>query len=134
MEADSLEGADPQALGPQVAPGVVVRRHRGRPLHQLPKARVRRPHRLTSYSRTTCVSCFSIGGLRLTSPQEGNSFFDGWTYFTAADPTDGNVQYVDSATAVRLIVRDVERHTHRIPVGLGQLVGHQQRRQRVHAR
>lgn len=43
-------------------------------------------------------------GLRLTSWQEGNSFFNGWTFFTEGDPTDGNVQYIDSGTAVRLTV------------------------------
>ncbi|KAH0838482.1 glycoside hydrolase family 16 protein [Lanmaoa asiatica] len=29
----------------------------------------------------------------------GSTFFDGWTFFTAADPTNGNVQYVDQGTA-----------------------------------
>lgn len=29
----------------------------------------------------------------------GSSFFDGWTFFTAADPTNGNVQYVNQGTA-----------------------------------
>lgn len=29
----------------------------------------------------------------------GESFFDGWSFFTAADPTAGYVQYVDKATA-----------------------------------
>lgn len=29
----------------------------------------------------------------------GSTFFDGWTFFTAADPTNGNVQYVDQSTA-----------------------------------
>ena len=29
----------------------------------------------------------------------GSTFFNGWTFFTAADPTNGNVQYVDQGTA-----------------------------------
>lgn len=29
----------------------------------------------------------------------GSNFFDGWTFSTGADPTDGNVQYVDQGTA-----------------------------------
>lgn len=29
----------------------------------------------------------------------GSTFFNGWTFFTAADPTSGNVQYVDQGTA-----------------------------------
>jgi len=29
----------------------------------------------------------------------GQTFFNGWDFFTTADPTNGNVQYVDQATA-----------------------------------
>lgn len=29
----------------------------------------------------------------------GQTFFNGWDFFTSADPTNGNVQYVDQATA-----------------------------------
>ncbi|KAL6300291.1 concanavalin A-like lectin/glucanase domain-containing protein [Sparassis latifolia] len=36
---------------------------------------------------------------KLTQNYQGSSFFNGWTFFTAADPTNGNVQYVDSVTA-----------------------------------
>jgi len=32
-------------------------------------------------------------------PQSGNTFFSGWDFFTGADPTNGNVQYVDQTTA-----------------------------------
>jgi len=32
----------------------------------------------------------------------GNSFFDGWDFFTGGDPTHGYVNYVDKATAQRL--------------------------------
>jgi len=34
-------------------------------------------------------------------PQSGNNFFSGWNFFTGADPTNGNVQFVDQGTAVR---------------------------------
>ena len=36
-------------------------------------------------------------------PQSGNTFFTGWDFFTGSDPTNGVVQYVDQATAVRVI-------------------------------
>ena len=36
-------------------------------------------------------------------PQSGNTFFSGWNFFTGADPTNGNVEYVDQATAVRVL-------------------------------
>lgn len=31
--------------------------------------------------------------------QSGSNFFDGWTFFTEADPTHGTVTFVDQATA-----------------------------------
>jgi len=36
---------------------------------------------------------------KLVQGYEGNSFFSGWDFFTQADPTHGNVQYVDQQTA-----------------------------------
>jgi hypothetical protein len=41
--------------------------------------------------------CFRI-------PQSGQSFFQGWNFFTGSDPTNGNVQFVDQQTAVRALV------------------------------
>jgi len=37
---------------------------------------------------------------KLVSSYQGNSFFDGWDFFTDPDPTEGNVQYIDQNTAV----------------------------------
>ncbi|KAH9947964.1 concanavalin A-like lectin/glucanase domain-containing protein [Amylocystis lapponica] len=36
---------------------------------------------------------------KLAQSYEGNTFFNGWSFFTWADPTDGNVRYVDQGTA-----------------------------------
>lgn len=36
---------------------------------------------------------------QLAQSREGSSFFDNWQFWDQADPTNGNVQYVDSATA-----------------------------------
>ncbi|EMD41533.1 glycoside hydrolase family 16 protein [Gelatoporia subvermispora B] len=36
---------------------------------------------------------------KLAQNYEGDSFFNGWDFFTQADPTHGNVQYVDQQTA-----------------------------------
>ncbi|KAF8912952.1 concanavalin A-like lectin/glucanase domain-containing protein [Gymnopilus junonius] len=37
---------------------------------------------------------------KLISSYQGNSFFDGWDFFTDPDPTEGIVQYIDQNTAV----------------------------------
>jgi len=56
-------------------------------------------------SGTATASASSPSGTVASSPwqlkqaYQGNSFFDGWSFFTAADPTDGTVQYVDQSTA-----------------------------------
>jgi hypothetical protein len=42
-------------------------------------------------------------------PQSGQSFFQGWNFFTGSDPTNGNVQFVDQQTAVRVVLRLVPR-------------------------
>ena len=42
-------------------------------------------------------------------PQSGKSFFDGWDFFTGADPTNGIVKFIDQPTAVRVILRLVPR-------------------------
>ncbi|EGO02777.1 glycoside hydrolase family 16 protein, partial [Serpula lacrymans var. lacrymans S7.3] len=36
---------------------------------------------------------------KLLDAYQGQNFFDGWGFFTSADPTDGNMQYVDQGTA-----------------------------------
>ncbi|PCH33206.1 glycoside hydrolase family 16 protein [Wolfiporia cocos MD-104 SS10] len=36
---------------------------------------------------------------KLKQAYQGNSFFDGWSFFTASDPTDGTVEYVGQSTA-----------------------------------
>lgn len=38
------------------------------------------------------------------SIQEGNSFFNGWSFFTGSDPTGGPVTYIDQGTAVRVFL------------------------------
>jgi hypothetical protein len=35
----------------------------------------------------------------LVNSYQGSNFFDGWDFFTGADPTDGNVNYIDQNTA-----------------------------------
>ncbi|EED82529.1 hypothetical protein POSPLDRAFT_112923 [Postia placenta Mad-698-R] len=56
-------------------------------------------------SGTATASASSPSGTVASSPwkvkqsYEGDSFFDGWSFFTASDPTDGTVQYVDQSTA-----------------------------------
>jgi hypothetical protein len=42
--------------------------------------------------------------LFISIPQSGQSFFQGWDFFTGSDPTNGNVQFVDQQTAVRVIL------------------------------
>ncbi|KAJ3480152.1 hypothetical protein NLI96_g8544 [Meripilus lineatus] len=37
---------------------------------------------------------------KLKQSMQGNTFFDGWTFFTGSDPTHGQVTYVDQNTAV----------------------------------
>ncbi len=45
-------------------------------------------------------------------PQSGQSFFQGWDFFTGGDPTNGMVQFVNQQTAVRVVLRSVPRvHT-----------------------
>ncbi|KZT06212.1 glycoside hydrolase family 16 protein [Laetiporus sulphureus 93-53] len=41
----------------------------------------------------------STSAWKLQQSYEGQSFFNGWSFYTDADPTDGTVQYVDSSTA-----------------------------------
>jgi hypothetical protein len=41
----------------------------------------------------------------LTESHGGNNFFDGWDFFTGADPTHGAVQFVDEDTGVRVASR-----------------------------
>ncbi|KAG1867837.1 glycoside hydrolase family 16 protein [Suillus subalutaceus] len=36
---------------------------------------------------------------KVAESYSGKTFFNGWTFFTTADPTNGNVQYVDQSTA-----------------------------------
>jgi hypothetical protein len=36
---------------------------------------------------------------KVADSYSGQTFFNGWSFFTAADPTNGNVQYVDQSTA-----------------------------------
>ena len=55
-----------------------------------------------------CVGCIPGGGppppppppgLHLLDDYSGQKFYDGFTFFEAADPTNGFVSYVDQATA-----------------------------------
>lgn len=51
-----------------------------------------------------CIKGLWRGVLITVQPiQEGSNFFNGWEFFTDSDPTHGTVQYVDQATAVRMI-------------------------------
>ncbi|KAI0286661.1 concanavalin A-like lectin/glucanase domain-containing protein [Russula aff. rugulosa BPL654] len=53
-------------------------------------------------SRSTTTSPTSIPGqsnFRLAQSYSGQSFFQGWDFFTGSDPTNGNVQFVDQQTA-----------------------------------
>ncbi|KZT67664.1 glycoside hydrolase family 16 protein [Daedalea quercina L-15889] len=50
-------------------------------------------------SAASSSSSASSSPWKLQQNYEGDSFFNDWTFFTASDPTDGNVQYVDSSTA-----------------------------------
>lgn len=59
----------------------------------------------TSASRTSTSSHPAATSSVPSSPWKpiatysGSTFFDGWTFFTGSDPTSGNVQYVNQATA-----------------------------------
>ncbi|CCM01312.1 uncharacterized protein FIBRA_03361 [Fibroporia radiculosa] len=53
----------------------------------------------TSASASSATSTAASSPWKLKQEYQGNSFFDGWTFFTASDPTDGTVQYVDQSTA-----------------------------------
>jgi hypothetical protein len=44
--------------------------------------------------------------------QSGNTFFSGWNFFTGSDPTNGIVQFLDQATAVRVSLLAVCRPPH----------------------
>jgi len=50
---------------------------------------------------TTTTSSFptSTSPWKLIDSHSGSNFFDGWNFFTGADPTNGNVNYVDESTA-----------------------------------
>lgn len=50
-------------------------------------------------SGSTSTSSVSSSPWKPIATYSGSTFFDGWTFFTTADPTDGNVQYVSQSTA-----------------------------------
>ena len=47
--------------------------------------------------------------LLISIPQSGQSFFQGWDFFTGSDPTNGMVTFVDQQTAVRVVLRLIPR-------------------------
>ena len=53
---------------------------------------------VTSTSTSTTPSASSAW--TLTQTYQGNTFFNGWSFWNTADPTHGIVNYVDQATAV----------------------------------
>lgn len=53
----------------------------------------------TSSASPTNTSSVPSSPWKPIATYSGSTFFDGWTFFTAADPTNGNVQYVDQGTA-----------------------------------
>ncbi|KAF8323301.1 hypothetical protein DL93DRAFT_2128826 [Clavulina sp. PMI_390] len=48
---------------------------------------------------STSTATYPTSSLHLKQTYNGSSFFDGWEFFTGADPTAGNVNFLDSATA-----------------------------------
>ncbi|OSD05799.1 glycoside hydrolase family 16 protein [Trametes coccinea BRFM310] len=51
---------------------------------------------------------------KLAHSYQGETFFDGWEFFTFADPTNGNVQYVDQNTANSSGLIDINSAGHAI--------------------
>ena len=52
-----------------------------------------------SSSQPTSTSSVSSSPWKPIATYSGNTFFNGWNFFTGSDPTHGNVQYVDQGTA-----------------------------------
>jgi len=49
---------------------------------------------------TLCISFVAVhGAYTLADTYQGDTFFNGWSWFTAGDPTHGYVRYVDQNTA-----------------------------------
>jgi len=44
---------------------------------------------------------------KLAASRQGSSFFDAWTFWTDADPTHGNVQFVDQSSGLASVVDNV---------------------------
>lgn len=53
----------------------------------------------SSVTSSSVPSSTAQSNFQLAESYSGNTFFSGWDFFTGADPTNGNVQYVDQATA-----------------------------------
>jgi hypothetical protein len=54
---------------------------------------------LITFALGLFLSITSVHGWLLDSTHQGASFFDGFDFFTASDPTHGFVKYVDKDTA-----------------------------------
>ncbi|KAF8559288.1 hypothetical protein OG21DRAFT_1403473 [Imleria badia] len=53
----------------------------------------------TSGSQPATTSSVPSSPWKPIATYSGSTFFDGWTFFTGGDPTNGNVQYVNQGTA-----------------------------------
>ncbi|KAL1306013.1 hypothetical protein AAFC00_004143 [Neodothiora populina] len=56
---------------------------------------------LTALVAVSCLALTAHARYILSDSFQGASFFDTFDFFTASDPTDGFVQYVDSKTAIK---------------------------------
>lgn len=55
--------------------------------------------RFTSLLTVATALLGTASAWTLSDTYQGNTFFDGFTFFTDADPTHGTVKYVDRSTA-----------------------------------
>jgi len=58
---------------------------------------------------TSSTSSPGQSKFRLAQSYSGQSFFNGWDFFTGSDPTNGLVHFVDQQTAVRVVLHLVPR-------------------------
>lgn len=56
---------------------------------------------LAAVALASAIPQVKRNNFKLVDNYEGQSFFDGWDFFTDADPTHGLVNYVDSNTAFK---------------------------------
>ncbi|KIJ34801.1 glycoside hydrolase family 16 protein [Sphaerobolus stellatus SS14] len=73
----------------------------GHPLHGHPHLRSRKHYSHSNSARnvTARAPAAKAGPLTLVDKYSGQTFFDEWDFFTAPDPTHGNVQYVSREEA-----------------------------------